>query len=104
MIKPKICQTFNEVIFNAATFPHFKDKFLLKLFPLLSISTHVSLQFRNLTSSSKLFTQNGKQNTKGEKTRRWPFNSVQTDYHWLMSRLEQTHLQSIVSFERSKND
>ena len=44
------------------------------------------------------------QNTKGEKTRHWPFNSVQTDYHWLMSRLEQTHLQSIVSFERSKND
>ena len=27
MIKPKICQTFNEVIFNATTFPHFKDKF-----------------------------------------------------------------------------
>ncbi len=79
---------FSEVIFNAATFPHFKDKFSRQSFPSMSISTHVSLQFRNLTSSSELFTQNGKQNTKGEKTRRWPFNSVQTDYYWLMSILK----------------
>jgi hypothetical protein len=89
------------VISNVTTFPHFKGKFSLQLFPSMSISTHVSLQFRNLTSSSKLFIQNGKQNTKGEKTRHWPFNS---DYYWLISRLEQTNLQSIVSFEKSKND